>query len=247
LSLQLTGLCLLCRSPSLLLSRSDLCTSLCRQTRALRGGVWKWQDAGTRRQAFYTNLSSGRYRFLVNASSTLGAPGAGAEFRFVIEAAWYQTIWFQCLCALAVIGSLWCVYTLRLMQIAARFHELMGERLRERERIARELHDTLLQSVHALLLRLQTVVGLVPENLQVRGMIQTTIDHTDDVLAEARERVRDLRSHHDNEDDLVERLTKLVTEFRGSNDTDLSGFQVASFMVKQIQGGSIKPIFSFDI
>ena len=188
----------------------------------LEGADRKWQNAGTRRQAFYTNLSPGRYRFLVNASSGLGAPGAGAEFRFVIEAAWYQTIWFQCLCALAVIGSLWCVYTLRLMQIAARFHELMGERLRERERIARELHDTLLQSVHALLLRLQTVVGLVPENLQVRGMIQTTIDHADDVLAEARERVRDLRSHHDNEDDLVERITKLVTEFRGSNDADLS-------------------------
>lgn len=120
----------------LFLSRSDLCTSLCRQSRALRGGVWKWQDAGTRRQAFYTNLSSGRYRFLVNASSALGAPGAGAELRFVIEAAWYQTIWFQCLCALAVIGALWCVYPMRLMQIAAHFHEHMGERLRKRERIA---------------------------------------------------------------------------------------------------------------
>jgi signal transduction histidine kinase/ligand-binding sensor domain-containing protein len=183
----------------------------------LEGADRKWQDAGTRRQAFYTNLSPGHYRFLVKTSNGSGVPGVAAELRFVIEAAWYQTIWFRCLCALAVIGVLWCVYRLRLMQITARFHERMGDRLRERERIARELHDTLLQGFQSIILRFQVTANAIAPGDTARSMMEDTLSRADAVLIEGRQRVRDLRSQENSDGDLADELRCFIADSEQEN------------------------------
>ena len=189
----------------------------------LDGADRQWQDAGTRRQAFYTNLSPGNYRFQVIACNEAGVwNDTGAVLRFFIAPAWYQTLWFRCLCALAILGTLWLLFVLRLAKATAEINERLGERLRERERIARDLHDTLLQGFQMLLLRLQTVVDLIPETLEARGMIQNTIERADNVLVEGRERVRDLRSHESNDDNLAGHISALIEALREPAGPNLS-------------------------
>jgi PAS domain S-box-containing protein len=84
----------------------------------LEGLGTQWQDAGVRRQAFYTNLSPGPYVFHVTASNNDDVWNeAGAALSFVIEPAWYQTIWFRGLCVLAFFALLWAAYQTRIRQL----------------------------------------------------------------------------------------------------------------------------------
>ena len=122
----------------------------------LEGRDPDWQDVGNRRQAFYNDLPPRNYRFRVTACNNSGVWNeAGASFDFSIAPAYYQTRWFQASCAAAFLGLLWALYRFRLHQIAQQFNARLDERVNERTRIARELHDTLLQSFHGLMLRFQ--------------------------------------------------------------------------------------------
>src|SRR5262249_31019420 len=81
----------------------------------LEGYDRDWQDAGTRRQAFYTNLPRGSYRFRVTASNNSGVWNeAGAAVAFVIAPAYYQTTWFLALSIAAVVGAVWTAHRVRL-------------------------------------------------------------------------------------------------------------------------------------
>jgi signal transduction histidine kinase/ligand-binding sensor domain-containing protein len=116
----------------------------------LDGRDLDWQNAGTRRQAFYTDLPPGSYRFRVIASNNDGVWNeAGATLAFTIAPAWFQTRWFFGLVTLSAVALLWIVYQLRVRQIAASIGARFEGRLAERTRIARDLHDTLLQTVQA--------------------------------------------------------------------------------------------------
>lgn len=66
--------------------------------------------------------------------------------------------------------------------------------MEERERIARELHDTLLQGVQGLMLRFPGLMRRLPEQEPVRQMMGQVLDRADEVLLEGRQRVRDLRA-----------------------------------------------------
>jgi hypothetical protein len=86
----------------------------------LEGRDPDWQDAGTRRQAFYTNLSPGQYRFRVIARNNDGVWNeTGASWAFSIAPTFYETLWFKTLMALAGISLIWLLYRLRLRQITA--------------------------------------------------------------------------------------------------------------------------------
>src|SRR5262249_32571838 len=75
---------------------------------ALEGFDRDWQDAGTRRQAFYTNLPPGSYRFRVRASNNSGVWNeTGASLTFSIAAAYYQTVWFRGVAVVVVLTLLW--------------------------------------------------------------------------------------------------------------------------------------------
>ena len=102
-----------------------------------------WQDASTRRQAFYTNLAPGNYLFRVLASNEQNAwPDSGTTMSFTIPPVFYQTRWFLLLCAMAVTGMGGVAYFARMRQLAARIQDRLAARAFERERIARNLHDT---------------------------------------------------------------------------------------------------------
>jgi signal transduction histidine kinase/ligand-binding sensor domain-containing protein len=114
----------------------------------LQGHDVDWQEAGTRRQAFYSDLRPGTYRFRVIACNNDGLwneVGAGLEFS--VKSAWYQTLSFRLFSAAISLLAIWIIYRFRVRQIAAALSLRFDERLGERTRLARELHDTLLQTV----------------------------------------------------------------------------------------------------
>jgi signal transduction histidine kinase len=167
----------------------------------LEGVDSDWVDPGARRQVFYTNLAPGHYRFQVIAANNDGVWNrTGASVAFEILPYFWQTWWFALLCVLASVACLAFLYRLRMRQVASRLRERLEERLEERERIARELHDTLLQSVQGLLLHFHSVADRIPPNEPTRGLMERTLERADDILIEGRERVRGLRFSEDGED-----------------------------------------------
>jgi len=160
----------------------------------LQGVDADWQDVGHRREATYTQLSPGDYLFEVRASNDDGVwNDAGASLRFRIEPAFWQTRWFAALCAVAALAALWGLHRLRLAQASARMQARLDARLAERERIARELHDTLMQGFHGLMLRFQTATERIPRELPARALMDAALDRADAVLVEGRHRLLDLR------------------------------------------------------
>ena len=114
----------------------------------LEGHDTDWQDPGLRRQAFYNDLRPGSYRFRVIASNNDGVWNkTGATLDFTLAAAWYQTNWFRWLCAVIGVLALWAIYRLRVRQIDKAIRARFDERLDERTRLARDLHDTFLQTI----------------------------------------------------------------------------------------------------
>jgi signal transduction histidine kinase/ligand-binding sensor domain-containing protein len=181
-----------------------------------------WQDAGTRRAAFYNDLPPGNYRFQVIASNNDGIWNTtGDTVSFFIPPAFYQTTWFNVLLAITVAALMWSLYLLRLRQATANVQKRLLAQMEERERIARELHDTLLQGFQGIALRVQGVTKRMPIEDPLRGMMEEVLDRADEVLLEGRQRVRDLRQRTANEVDLADRLTKCGEE--------LSKDHVASF------------------
>jgi signal transduction histidine kinase/ligand-binding sensor domain-containing protein len=179
----------------------------------LEGRDKTWQEPGGRRQAFYTDLAPGNYRFHVIASNNSGVwNDIGAVASFVVEPTFYQTLWFKTLMAIAVLSVLWALYLLRLKQATANVHERLFAQMEERERIARELHDTLLQGFQGITLRMQGVSKNMPVQDPLRKMMEEVLDRADEVLREARQRVRNLRRRTTDDDELSNRLTQCGQE-----------------------------------
>jgi len=179
----------------------------------LEGWDRDWQDAGTRRQAFYSNLPPRNYRFRVMACNNSGVWNeAGASLDFSVAPAYYQTWWFRSLCVAAFLGLLAAAYQVRLRQVASHFHMRMEERIGERTRIARDLHDNLLQNVQGLILKVDAVTKHMPTEDPARQAIQDALDHADQVLAEGRDRVRELRGTVGSLGDLPAALQRVAEE-----------------------------------
>ena len=180
----------------------------------LEGFDQDWQDAGTRRLAFYTNLPPRTYRFRVMACNNDGVWNeSGAFLDFSIAPAYYQTTWFRLLVISFFVLMLLVVYQLRLQQVARQVRGRMEERLEERERIARELHDTLLQSFQGLLLHLQAVSNLLPSSPQEgKQKLGSAIDRAALAVREGRHAVHNLRSSVTVTKDLAFALNTLGRE-----------------------------------
>jgi ligand-binding sensor domain-containing protein len=160
----------------------------------LEGHDRGWQEPENRRQAFYNGLAPGQYRFRVVACNNDGVWNeSGAALNFEIPPMFYQTNWFLALCGMSAATILWLLYLFRMRQMADRIKGRLEERLGERERIARELHDTLLQSIQGLILRFHVVAEKIPSSDPARAMMEKTLERADEVLVEGRDRVRNLR------------------------------------------------------
>jgi signal transduction histidine kinase/ligand-binding sensor domain-containing protein len=180
-----------------------------------------WQDVADRREATYTNLTPGRYSFHVIASNNDGVwNNAGASLSFEIAPAFYQTHWFYAFCALLFLAFLWLLYVVRIRQVRAQVHARLQERLAERERIARELHDTLLQSVQGLVLRFRAAVSRLPKQEPVRTLLEDALDRADDVVIEGRDRVKDLRSATGSDLALPQAIAALGAELAEEQSID---------------------------
>jgi len=187
-----------------------------------------WQEAGTRRQAFYTQLGPGNYVFRVKAANEDGVWNeTPAMLAFTIAPTFFQTRGFLVLCGAAALAALWALHRLRLRQVQARLRSRLDERLQERERIARELHDTLLQSTQGLILSFQGLAERTPRGDPQRLRMEQLLARADQALAEGRQRVMDLRSPETGHHDLLQALARVRDEFAGSDTpplhTDLQG------------------------
>ena len=185
----------------------------------LEGRDNDWQEVTNRRQAFYNDLPPGNYRFRVMASNNSGVWNeTGTYVDFSIAPAYYQTAWFRILVVVALLLVLGALYQLRLRQVARVVRVRMEERLEERERIARDLHDTLLQSVQGLILKFSAVAKQIPPDLPARNALEKTLDHADEVLAEGRDRIRNLRVNSASLSDLPAAFRSVAEETSQGRD-----------------------------
>jgi signal transduction histidine kinase/ligand-binding sensor domain-containing protein len=174
----------------------------------LEGVDDEWVDAGNRRQAFYTQLGPGEHHFRVTAANSDGVWNQqGTSLTFTIEPTFLQTKTFKALCIFAIATLLTFAYRARLAQVSARMKHQLEARMLERERIARELHDTLLQGFQGLMLRFQSVADLISPEQPARGLLEEAMTRGDEVLADGRDRVRALRGAQVS-DDLPNALQK---------------------------------------
>jgi signal transduction histidine kinase len=191
----------------------------------LEGEDKDWQYAGNRRQAFYTNLAPHHFRFHVIACNNSGVWNeAGASFDFSIAPAYYQTRWFQASCVAAFLALLWGLHRYRLSQIARELNVRLEGRVAERTRIARELHDTLLQSFQAVLLKFHTVTYLLDRPAEAQKRLESTIEEARQAMKEGRDAVQGMRSSTVVTNDLARAITtvgeQLAADQTGRNSAE---------------------------
>lgn len=146
----------------------------------LKGFDRDWIDAGSHREAYYTNLSPGTYQFKVIACNNDGLwipEQAAAVTTVIVRPHFYQTVWFSALCAGAFILAIWLLGRWRLQQI-----------LEERTRLARELHDTVARGTVGLVWRLEAA-----KSLAKKMHFDQVLASLDDVAKLARENLKETR------------------------------------------------------
>jgi len=187
----------------------------------LEGQDSGWREVVNDREVQYSNLPPRLYRFRVIASNNSGVWNEeGASLDFVIPPAWYQTYWFFAVCVAAFVALVWALYQYRLHQLARQFNMRLEERVGERTRIARDLHDTLLQSFHGVLLFLQSGIHLMPEHPS-EGMktLKTAAEHAERAILEGRQAVQGLRASTVERNDLALAIKTLGGEIAAADSS----------------------------
>lgn len=183
----------------------------------LEGYDTDWVEAGTRREAFYTNLPPGSYRFQVVAC----APGVGcnqepAAVVFSLAPSLYQRAWFWPLVAAVVALAGWVGYKLHVRRLRERYDLILAER----SRIARELHDTLIQGFSGITMALQAFAGRIrsPED---RAVLDDIIQDAATCLRETRQSVAGLRAAPGPHSGLASAISRAVREITETKDVRL--------------------------
>ena len=171
----------------------------------LEGEDKDWRELVNVRHVEYTNLPPKHYRFRVLACNNSGVWNEeGASLDFVIPPAWYQTNWFRAACVAAFLALLWAAYQLRVRQLAYQFNMRLEERVAERTRVARDLHDTLLQSFQALLPRLQAGINMFATRpADALRTLEQAADQASQAIAEGRDAIQGMRMSTVEKNDLA--------------------------------------------
>lgn len=192
-----------------------------------------WQEPGPRRQAFYTNLPPGTYKFRVIACNNDGVWNeTGAVVDFMIPPTFLQSSYFKALCIAILGGFLVLAYRFRMSQVTGQIRTRLYARAAERERIARDLHDTFLQSVQGVLLRFHTATSCLTEDHPARRMLEQALKQSDHVMAEGRDLLVDLHAKTSKATDLPAALAEYGQQLQ-------DGLSVA---FKVAVNGSIRPL-----
>jgi signal transduction histidine kinase len=175
-----------------------------------------WQDVGPRTEAIYTHLRPGRYTFEVMASNgnDLWA-GPVSSVPFMILPHFYERLWFVGLCFAVAAVLLWLAYRLRLRFATRAIRMRAEERADERIRIARELHDTLLQGVQGLLLTFHVAAEKVPPGHESKKSLEKALTTAERIILEGRNRVSRLRSEHLTDDELKASIERFASDLNG--------------------------------
>jgi signal transduction histidine kinase/ligand-binding sensor domain-containing protein len=182
----------------------------------LEGFDAAWRDVGGRRQAFYTNLPPRAYRFRVLGSNNDGVWNeAGAVLDFTLLPAFYQTRAFLLLCAVAPVIVSWGLYRLRVWQVTTRLRDRFEARLKERIRIAQELHDNLIQDVMGISLQIEVTEELLPGDVPARQPLARALRLCKSALEQGRRTLNDLRAGPLSAGDLVTSFSQLSGEHAG--------------------------------
>lgn len=175
----------------------------------------EWQDAGPRRQAFYTDLPPGHYGFHVIACNNDGLwNNVGATLEFSIAPAWYQTTWFEAACGLLFLLVLWTLYTMRVRQVAGMMRVRFNERLDERTRMARELHDTFLQTVQGSKMVVEDALAPASDAAKMRQALESVAIWLTQAVNEGRAALHALRISTTERNHLSEALRRAVEDPR---------------------------------
>ena len=181
----------------------------------LEGFDRNWTEAGTRRSAYYTNIPPGRYTFRVQAANNDGVwDTGGTTLTFVLRPHFYQTIWFYALLLAALAGLIVLLLRLRLRRAEGEFRAVLGER----NRIAREIHDTLAQGYVGISVQLEVLAELLrhKKTEAAEKHLDLTRGYVREGLADARQSIWALRSQDSGETTLPVRLRRMV-EAEGSH------------------------------
>jgi len=171
-----------------------------------------WLDAPPSHVATYSGMRPGSHTFHVRSTNRDGVWDlVGMTYQVTQVPFVYQTAWFQALGVALFLGMLCGLYWYRIRRLAHEFNVRLEERVIERTRIARELHDTLLQSFQGLMLRLQVVDYLLPEG-EAKTQLDQTLQRGDQAIAEGRTAVYDLRSSTTTTNDLAAAMKALGEE-----------------------------------
>src|SRR5215831_7323561 len=173
-----------------------------------------WLEADNSLTARYTNIPVGTHAFRIRACNSDGVwDRSGISFPVSQKPYFYETVWFRAVVAMAFVLALTGVYRLRLHQIRAQMNARLDERVLERTRVARELHDTLLQSFQGLLLRFQAVSNLLPGRpFEAKQRLEDAVDRAAQAVTEGRDAVQGLRASGIERNDLADAIKTLGEE-----------------------------------
>ena len=177
----------------------------------LEGLDSRWYETDNRqRQATYTTLPSGQYDFRVQAASGRGPWNeAGASLHIEVLPPWWATWWFRAFYGVLLACAVWWAYRIRVSQVAHQVTRLMEERIAERTRIARDLHDTLLQGLLSASLQLAVANARLPAEAAAKPLVERVYTMLRQLIEEGRHTVRGLRIRHLEPDEL-ERAISLI-------------------------------------
>jgi signal transduction histidine kinase/ligand-binding sensor domain-containing protein len=175
----------------------------------LEGKDTDWHDAGSRRQAYYEGLAPKEYTFRVMACNNDGVWNeAGAAWAFSVSPAFYQTYWFEALCVSAVALLLAAAYQFRIRQIARGMNTRFDERLAERTRVAREFHDTLLQTIQGSKMVADDALKHTSDAARMRDAMERLSEWLGQAIQEGRTALSSLRSSTTERNDMAEALRR---------------------------------------
>ena len=180
-----------------------------------------WQNATAYRTAVYTSIPSGTHRFMVRSTDSNGRWGESV-FSYDIhqQALLYERLWFRLLVATVALLLVTVLYLARVKALVKQTRVLLEERMQERERIARDLHDTFFQGIQGLLLRFNTGTAQLGQSDPARAIFEEALQQSDKVMLEGRELVLDLRSGTHQTSDLSKAFVEFALNLGRTRETN---------------------------
>jgi ligand-binding sensor domain-containing protein/signal transduction histidine kinase len=189
----------------------------------------RWNEVGSKqRLATYTNLDPGKYVFRVQGANSDGVWNeAGVSLPILITPPWWGTSWFRAVCAILFMALLWVAYQLRVRQLHHQYEMALAARVGERTRIARELHDTLLQKFQGLLPHVQAAIYKLPSGaVEARKILEAAVSLASEAITEGRNAVQGLRLSTIEENDLAVAIRTVGEELATPGNQSSPAFEV---------------------